>query len=283
LCSNDVFAQKVSKYLDSILDIYPFLSQLHLKIESSNSFPHSTGIASSASSMSALALCLTSLEHKLFNSLPEDSEFERKASFLARLASGSACRSIYSYCAEWGKITDIPDSSDEYAVYISEIIHPVFKSYRDSILIVSSEKKKISSRAGHELMNTHAFASARFLSAKQNANSCLQIMRLGELDLFNELVEREALTLHGLMMSSSPSFTLIHPNTLKILNIVRDFRNDTKIPVCFTLDAGPNVHLLYPEAHKEAVISLINGDLKKFCEEERWIDDFVGEGPIQKD
>ena len=91
----EAFKVKIQQYFESLLEVFPFIKQLHFTIESNNSFPHSAGIASSASAMSALALCLCEIERQLFGNLISEPEFLRKASYLARLGSGSACRSVY--------------------------------------------------------------------------------------------------------------------------------------------------------------------------------------------
>jgi diphosphomevalonate decarboxylase len=96
------FEKKINDLLESLLPIFPFIQQLQLHIHSTNSFPHSAGIASSASSMSALALCLCSLEQTLFGTLSNKDAFLQKASFVARLGSGSACRSVFPLAARWG-------------------------------------------------------------------------------------------------------------------------------------------------------------------------------------
>ena len=100
---NDAFRNKMLKFLESIVDVFPFLTQFHLTVHSYNSFPHSTGIASSASAMSALATCLCSLEKELFGTLESSDDFLQKSSFIARLGSGSASRSVYPHLAIWGE------------------------------------------------------------------------------------------------------------------------------------------------------------------------------------
>ena len=85
--------------------------------------------------------------------------------------------------------------------------------------------------------------------------------------------------LHALMMCSNPSFILMKPNTLRIINTLYEFRRETDIPVCFTLDAGPNVHLLYPDQHAEMVERFIMDELEPYCHEGQWIADRVGNGP----
>ena len=97
--------------------------------------------------------------------------------------------------------------------------------------------------------------------------------------IFINITESEALQLHALMMCSNPSYILMKPNTLCIIEKVRQFRNETHIPLCFTLDAGPNVHLLYPESKAEKVEEYIKRDLKAYCDQDRWMADHVGDGP----
>ena len=79
-------------------------------------------------------------------------------------------------------------------------------------------------------------------------------------------------------MASDPSFILMKPNTLNIINSIREFRKETDIPVCFTLDAGPNVHVLYPDQHAEMVERFIMDELEPYCADGQWIPDQVGEG-----
>jgi diphosphomevalonate decarboxylase len=69
------------------------------------------------------------------------------------------------------------------------------------------------------------------------------------------------------------------PNSLSIISAIQHFRKNTRIPICFTLDAGPNIHLLYPENYKEKVLDFIQNELIKWCQNEYWIDDKTGHGP----
>ena len=277
---NPAFGAKIEKFLLDYQAFFPFINQLHLKVESRNSFPHSSGIASSASSMSAFVMCLMDLERSLSLSKGRPIDMDlRKASFFSRLASGSAARSVFPKMALWGKTEAYEGSSDEYAVSLSEYIHPVFKTYHDSILIVSGETKSVSSRAGHALMEGNTYAPARYAQANENIKNLLSALKSGDLDTFINITESEALQLHALMMCSNPSFILMKPNTLSIINEIRSFRNETKIPLCFTLDAGPNVHLLYPDSEAEKVEHFIKDNLAAYCVDNKWIADHVGDGP----
>ena len=279
--TNQPFEDKIERFLIKILDQFPFLSAFHLVIKSENSFPHSTGIASSASSMSALALCLCSMEQNETGNLSQKEDFFQKASTIARLGSGSACRSVYPILGQWGYQETISGSSDEFAIPYSQNIHPIFNTFQDAILIVSKKEKSVSSTAGHGLMDNNPFASSRYLQANEHLSILLSCLNNGDLNQFGSIVEKEALTLHALMMMSEPSSILLKPNTLSIIEKVQAFRAATKTPLFFTLDAGPNVHLLYPEAFKEEVETFIELELLLHCEQGFWIKDKVGNGPIK--
>lgn len=282
--ANEAFRLKMVKFLASITDIFPFLPHLHLNISSSNSFPHSSGIASSASSMSALALCLCSIEQEILGKsvAANDPVFLQKASYIARLGSGSACRSVYARAAVWGTSAAVVGSSNDYAVPFNDL-HSVFDDYQDSILIVSRAEKKVSSRAGHALMNGNPYAAIRYEQAHQNLTTLIEVLKNGDLTQFVEIVEAEALILHALMMCSTPSYLLMRPNTLQVIEKIRQFRADTGHPVCFTLDAGPNVHVLYPKNITAQVTDFINAELLPFCEGGYWIADKMGGGSKKKE
>jgi len=276
---NEVFGKKTTAFFNSILDIFPFLNQLNLKIYSKNTFPHSAGIASSASGMSAIALALCEIERKYFNSFSTDDDFFQKASYVARLGSGSACRSTYGGLVSWGKTKSIKQSSNLYGSKLDiDKVNPIFYTFNDSILIVDSSQKKVSSRVGHSLMNSNPFSGKRFEQANDNINRLLRVLNVGDLEEFVKIVELEALTLHAMMMTSTPYFQLMKPNTISIIDKIWEYRNSTKIPVCFTLDAGPNIHLLYPEEHKSDILDFIDSELLQFTVNNTVIHDKVGSG-----
>ena len=277
---NPKFAEKIQKFLESIIPHFPFLPYFSLEINSSNSFPHSTGIASSASSMAALALCLTDIENSLDGGLFPSAFFE-KASMIARLGSGSACRSVFPYLSVWGKHGAIPLSSNEHGIPFHDSVHPVFKTFKDAILIVSSNEKKVSSRAGHELMNDNPFAESRYKQAETHLSHLVGCLKEGNVEKVGEIIENEALTLHALMMCSTPSYMLMLPNTLKIIDLIKTYRTEKGVPLYYTLDAGPNVHLLYPEANANEVEIFIQQTLLEYCEQEKIIYDQVGKGPTK--
>lgn len=271
------FEVKIKKYFQNLSATLTFLTKYAFEIHSHNSFPHSVGIASSASGMSALALCLANLEEKEKGT---SKDFFQRASYLARLGSGSASRSVYGGIVTWGAIDGLPEASDEYASPYRGKTDKIFHDFHDDILVVSSHKKDVSSTAGHGLMDIHPFGQSRYVQAAQNLRDLVRSMEPGgELLKFCEIVENEALTLHALMFSSSPAVVLFQPGTIDIIKKVRKFREQTGIPVCFTIDAGPNVHLLYPDSVKVDIRQLIDKELVVSCEHNQVISDSVGKGP----
>ncbi len=278
---NPAFSKKIEAFLTSILDIFPFLSQLKLVVHSSNSFPHSAGIASSASAMSALSLCLCSMEQELFKTLSDRNEFLEKASYISRLGSGSACRSVYPTMAAWGATSHLADTSDLYAVECGDQIHDVFKTYHDDILFISKKEKSVSSRAGHALMEGNPYAAPRYQQANDRFGLLMTALKTGDIAAFGELAEQEALTLHALMMTSNPAYILMTPNSMEAIARVQNFRKTTDIPLYFTLDAGPNLHLLYPHSVKEPVAKFIKEQLVELCEDGGFLEDAVGEGAFR--
>ncbi|MGS2725326.1 diphosphomevalonate decarboxylase [Psychroserpens sp. BH13MA-6] len=276
----DDFKPKIKTFFKRIENYLSFLKDYHFKIETSNTFPHSSGIASSASGMSALALCLMSIEKELSEGMSTD-YFTKKASFLARLGSGSACRSIEGDLMVWGAHEQIQGSSDFYGVKYPLKVHANFKNFQDTILLVDKGEKPVSSTLGHNLMHGHPFAKNRFNQAHANLSKLTKIFESGDLDAFVNLVESEALTLHAMMMTSMPYFILMKPNTLEIINKIWAYRIANGSKVCFTLDAGANVHVLYPENEQENVLKFIKNELVAYCQNGQYICDQIGFGANQ--
>jgi diphosphomevalonate decarboxylase len=275
------FEQKIETFHSKIKPFFPFLYENSLKIESWNTFPHSAGIASSASAMSALALCFCDISGEMDPKNTDQTGFFRRASEISRLGSGSASRSVYGGFSVWGKTSLVNNSTDEWAVPIDFKVHPIFSKLQDSVLIVSSAKKKISSTAGHQLMDKHPFAKQRYKLAEKNLEDILNALKTGNSGEFIRITENEALGLHSLMMSSDPGFFLIEPGTLNIINKIRDFREKTGTFLCFTLDAGPNVHLIYPETVKPEITQFIKSELIVYCEDGKVLWDECGDGPMR--
>jgi diphosphomevalonate decarboxylase len=268
----DKFAAKIKTYLETLTEL-PWIKNLSVKVQTRNTFPHGTGIASSASGLSAFALCLTDYLYSLSHE-KNDELFYKNASYLSRLASGSACRSVYGGFTTWGEF-DESGSSDLYASSFE--VHPDLAHLKDSVLVVSGKEKSVSSTAGHGQMKDHAFAEARFVQAKNNFHSMASALKSGDVEQMGRIMESEALSLHAMMLTSPDAYTLLRPNTLVAIEMIWAFRRETKLPLYFTLDAGPNLHLIYPEIHQHKIKTFISHELSPLAQ--KIIEDERGEGP----
>jgi diphosphomevalonate decarboxylase len=316
------FAEKIEKYFKNIEVYLPWILKGKYIIKTENTFPHSSGIASSASGFGAIAKCLMALDEvfrsksqvssiknqvKSVESQVESSKYQEpsiknqvfdsaqsdnhhptpntqhptpsleKASFLARLGSGSACRSLYNGLVAWGETAEVENSSNLYATqYPNEEIHPIFKSFNDWVLLIHEGEKSVSSTVGHGLMNTNPYAERRFQEAHESFEKLKNILKSGDLEGFIKLTEHEALTLHAMMMMSDPAFILMKTGTLEVINRIWDFRRITGLPVFFTLDAGANVHVLFPnDLQTEEIKTFINHHLIPLTQKGGVVKDFM--------
>ena len=201
---------------------------------------------------------------------------------MSRLGSGSACRSVEGDLIVWGEHPEIESSSDLYGIKYPYKVHDCFKNYQDTILLVDKGEKEVSSTVGHKLMHEHPFAEHRFQQAKDHLSRLIPVLENGTISEFIKIVESEALSLHAMMLTSQPNFILMKPNTLEIINRIWKYRNDSGSAVCFTLDAGANVHVLYPESEKTSVLNFIRTELSQFCKNGEFIEDHIGLGAIRR-
>lgn len=267
---NLIFSEKVKKFLHSLSQDLFFIENTKFLISTENTFPHGTGIASSASGLSAIALCLTDYLFEAKGKRKGD-DFYEVASYIARLASGSACRSVYGGYTSWG------DVSEEFATPFE--VHPSLSTLHDDVLVICSEEKKVSSRAGHERMKEHPFAEPRFAQGRNNFNVLKSVMQNGDVIDLGRILEEEALSLHAMMMTSPDGFTLFKPNSIDAMEKIREFRKETHLPLFFTLDAGPNLHLIYPPSDAKKIQPFIHEVLRPLGE--TLISDETGKGPIR--
>lgn len=270
------FLPKINDFFTRIEEIFPWVKDGIFNIDTINNFPHGTGIASSAAGFGALATALVEIEGDLDR---DSSEYWNKVSELARLGSGSACRSMFSKPAVWGVSEAVENSSDFFAVELKTTIHPSLQNWKDCVLIVDSGEKKVSSTAGHSLLNGHAYANSRFTQATENLAEIVRVFEEGNVDRFIKIVESEALQLHSMMMSSIPYYMLMRPNTIAIIEEIWKFREETNLPVCFTLDAGANVHLLYSKEVESSVKTFIESNLLPYCQNAMYLCSDIGGKP----
>ena len=277
------FGNRVQTYIEYLSQETPWIRKADFRIVSKNTFPHSAGIASSASSFGSLALCLADIHRQLGGADANLENIQQLASRWARIGSGSASRSVYGGFSLWGRTNLFESSQDDYAIQLSNAVHPVYKGLKDAVLIVSSGEKKISSSVGHKLMEDNLYKRSRIAQAHEHLYSLYLTLLTGDKQPFLEIAEAEALSLHAMMMTSNPPYILLKPNSLEIIQKVKQFRERTGIPLGYTIDAGPNIHLLYFLENKTEVQTFIEHELLNYCENHRWIDDGIGEGPQRLD
>ncbi|WP_320052872.1 hypothetical protein [uncultured Acetobacteroides sp.] len=274
---NEKFRERLERFFAGLGEVTHFFRHMEIDIESTNTFPHSAGVASSASSLASIALCVSSLIYHATEKEMDDG-FYRLASYFARLGSGSASRSVYGRYSIWGH-TSILSSNDEYAMEFKDY-DPLFAELSDAILIVSDREKRISSTVGHSVMNVNPYADTRYLNAQKNVLKIIDAMKKGDLLRFFAIVEQEALEVHAMMMVANPPHLLFEPNTIEIINRIKEFKERTALPVGYTIDTGPNVHLLYFDRDKEKVMPFIE-ELRQFCQGGKIIFDGLGVGPVR--
>jgi diphosphomevalonate decarboxylase len=214
------------------------------RVISENNFPTGTGIASSASAFAALTLAAATALGLCLE--------ERELSQLARTGSGSASRSIPGGFVEWYAGEDHESS---YAETIAPTGH---WDLVDFIVLISKEHKKTGSSQGHPLADTSPLQKTRVADAKRRLKICRTALLSRDFDAFAEIVEQDSNLMHSVMMTSNPPLYYWQAGTMQIINAVQRWRGEG-IPVCFTIDAGPNLHLICPAEAAESVKRKLEG------------------------
>lgn len=202
---------------------------LWARVESRSNFPAGAGIASSASAFAALTLAGAAAASLALS--------ESELSALARLGSGSAARSIPSGFVEW-KMGASPESSFAFSV-----APPDHWALMDVVAVVSKSHKAVGSTGGHALASTSPLQTARVATAPERLRVCREALLARGFASLAEIVEADSNLMHAVMMTSTPPLYYWEPSTLAIMKAVREWRAQG-LPVCFTIDAGPNVHCL---------------------------------------
>ena len=232
--------QRVSAMLDRVRQMSGV--SLFAQVSSANNFPIGTGIASSASAFAALALAAS---HAAGLRLSE-SELSR----LARTGSGSACRSVPGGFVEWQAGNDDEDS------YAFSIAPPHHWELVDCVAIISREHKQTGSREGHQSAGSSPLQAGRLADAPRRLDVCRGAICERDFETFAKIVEQDSNLMHAVMMTSSPALFYWKPATLAVMKAVGEWRKDG-LSVCYTIDAGPNVHVLCLSAAASEAESLL--------------------------
>ncbi len=233
---------RVTKHLDRIRKLAH--TNLFAKVVSQNNFPSGTGLSSSASGFAALTVAASAAAGLNLS--------EKELSVLARLGSGSACRSIPDGFTEW------LDGNTNDSSYSISLYPPSYWDIADVVVVASNEKKKVSTTEGQKLSNTSPFYKTRQENLPKKIEQLKQFLKDQNFNEFGKIIESEALELHSIMLTSTPSLIYLLPNTIRIMHEVKNMRNNG-IEVYFTLNTGQDVHLIC----RVKDVQLISDQIKK--------------------
>ena len=228
--------ERVSSFLDLVRKLAGM--NLRARVVSENNFPSGAGIASSAAAFAALALAGSQAAGLDLS--------EAELSRLARRGSGSACRSIPGGFVEW-QAGGTDDGS-----YAFTIAPPEHWDLVDCVAVVSAGHKKTGSTEGHALAPTSPLQAARVADAPRRLDLCRRAILERDFDAFAAIVEQDSDMMHAVMMTSVPGLFYWQPASVTIMSAVREWRAGG-LPVCYTVDAGPNIHIICPREHARSV------------------------------
>lgn len=229
--------QRVSTHLDALRQRKNITG--YAQVSSVNNFPIGAGIASSAAAFAALTTASLSAAGIMLT--------ERELTTLARLGSGSASRSIPAGFVEWHMGQTHEES------YAESIASPDHWDIVDVVAVISKQHKAVESREGHQLAQSSELQACRIANAQERLAICKKAILEHDFNSFAEIVEHDSNLMHAVMMTSRPPLFYWHPFSLAIMQQVRELRADG-LQVCYTLDAGPNVHCICVRNHVPQVI-----------------------------
>jgi diphosphomevalonate decarboxylase len=228
--------QRVAQFLDQVRSLAGL--SLFARVESSSNFPMGAGMASSASAFAALSLAASKAARLSLG--------EKDLSRLARTGSGSACRSVPGGFVEWQAGGSDADS------YAFSIAPPDYWDLVDCIAVISTAHKPTGSSRGHVLADTSPLQLARLARVQQDLSICHRAILERDFNALAQVVELESNLMHAVMLTSTPALVYWQPATLAVMQLVQEWRS-CGLPVCYSVDAGPNVHVLCPAAEATGV------------------------------
>ncbi|MBE9524501.1 MAG: diphosphomevalonate decarboxylase [Chloroflexi bacterium] len=234
--ADDLAQQRIGEFLNHVRLLAGIKTYAFVKSE--NNFPMGTGIASSASAFAALSLA-ASVAAGLDLS-------EGELSRLARRGSGSASRSVPAGFVLWKAGTSDLES------FAQSIASPDHWELVDCIAIVSDLHKSTGSSDGHPLAQTSPVQALRIEHTERNINICQKAICERDFETFAQVTELDCNLMHAVMMTSEPPLHYWQPATLAIIQAVKSWRA-AGLPVCYTIDAGPNVHVITKKATSQQV------------------------------
>lgn len=246
--ANPQARNRVSRHLDLLRDLAD--SRTHAHVHSASNFPADSGVASSAAAFAALTLAGASAFGLSLD--------RRTLSRLARRGSGSASRSIF------GGFVELHTGRRDEEAYAEEIAPKDHWSLVDLIAVVSREQKDVGSTRGHQLAGTSPLQQARIKDTPRRLKRCRQAILGRDFEALAAITEQDSNLMHAVMQTSAPALLYWRPETLRLMLEVQHWRAEG-LEVCYTIDAGPNVHCICTEASSaeiEARLAAVQGALQ---------------------
>ncbi len=240
LNSESVFVKRLIAFLDMFRPSGQFFT-----IETENNIPTAAGLASSASGYAALVMAINDL---LGGVLSKD-----QLSVLARMGSGSACRSIYQGFVLWNR-GELDNGMDSFAKRLSFD----WPGFCIGIVHVTESEKPVSSRdAMNRTVDTSVFYENWPKRVENDLDAILTALKVQDFDLLGKTSESNALAMHATMIDTWPPVLYWQPETVAVFHKVWQMRAQG-IPVYITIDAGPNVKLLFQSSNLSDIQTIFN-------------------------
>lgn len=232
---------KISRFLDIVRQMSG--QQVYARVNSVNHVPMAAGLASSASAYAALATAAANAAGL---------QLDRRAlSRLARRGSGSATRSIYGGLVEWHR------GHDDQSSYAEPIMEQLDFGLEMIAILVNTKQKKVSSRSGMQTsVATSPYYSAWREVVQQDMQAMKQAIRARDINQIGHIAEENAMRMHALTLSADPAYTYFDAETLTAMDIIQDLRQHG-IPAYYTMDAGPNVKVIYDQQYREPILAAL--------------------------
>ena len=237
--SNDQEESRIIKHLDFIRKKANIF--LKAKVVSNNNFPDGTGLSSSASGFAALTLAATKATGLNLS--------EKELSILARQGSGSACRSIPDGFVEW-----VGEGA-------KSLYPPDYWGIIDVVAIISQDKKETSSTDGQKIASSSPFFQIRFNNINEKILRLKKALEVKNFTEFGRIIENEALELHAIMLTSTPSLIYWQPETIKLMKLVKKWKSEG-LEVFFTVNTGQDIHLIIEEKNTKKLVKKLK-DIKE--------------------
>ena len=223
--------EKIFKFVNKVIN-----DRESIRIISENTVPTAAGLASSASAYCALIRAL----NKYFNLNLTTEEMAK----ISTMGSGSACRSFYNMAA-FDKDGNIYEVSTDLNLSML-------------VLVVSKDKKKISSRDAMELAKSSVIFEHWVNRANKDFEDMKEALIKNDFIKIGQIMEANTITMHNTTFRSVPSFSFLNDKTYSAIKMIKRIRRENDIKMYFTMDAGPNVKILYLKEDEEKILKILN-------------------------